>query len=228
MNPEKKEPYVYAMRYQWLDAFYDRVVALVMPEEKMRSAVADRLRSSLGKNLLDVGCGTGSQAFRLAREFPGLEITGVDGDPLILERARRKLADSGLSADFLEGRAESLPFQDSSFDSAVSTMVFHHLSREIKEAALHEILRILKPGRLFLLMDFGPPEGGALKRWFSQMFRLFDDARNTQDNWAGRLPALMKEAGFEKVREISAINTIFGTVRLWECLKPASSLKPGY
>ncbi|HET7857529.1 MAG TPA: class I SAM-dependent methyltransferase [Gaiellaceae bacterium] len=69
------------------------------------------------RRALDLGTGTGSAAFMVARRFPSAEVVGVDLAPEMLAEARRKtppeLADR---VRFKEADAERLPFPDGSFD----------------------------------------------------------------------------------------------------------------
>ncbi len=100
-----------------------------------------------GTRLLDVGCGTGIVA-RTARRIagPDLEITGVDLNPSMLAVAERTAEAEGLvpPIDWRPGDAGALPFDDETFDVAVSQMAarfFPDLSR-----ALAEMARVVRPG----------------------------------------------------------------------------------
>jgi SAM-dependent methyltransferase len=61
-----------------------------------------------GERVLDVACGSGNAALAAARRF--CRVVGVDGDPALLARARRRADAEGLEATFLEGGADDLPF----------------------------------------------------------------------------------------------------------------------
>jgi ubiquinone/menaquinone biosynthesis C-methylase UbiE len=89
-----------------------------------------------GRDVLEVGCGTGL----LLRRIAGFarSARGVDLSPGMLERARAR----GL--DVLEASATALPFPDASFDVACSFKVLAHV-REI-ERALAEMTRVVRPG----------------------------------------------------------------------------------
>jgi SAM-dependent methyltransferase len=60
--------------------------------------------------VLDVACRSGNAALAAARRF--CRVVGVDGDPALLARARRRAEAEGLEATFLEGEADDLPFPD--------------------------------------------------------------------------------------------------------------------
>jgi SAM-dependent methyltransferase len=107
-----------------------------------------------GGRVLDVGCGPGHLSIRLAREH-GLEVTGLDLDPAMIERAQanaeRLEAEGGGRPSFLVGDVAALPFPDGSFDLVVSTLSMHHW--EDPSAALAEIARVLRPGGRALIWD---------------------------------------------------------------------------
>jgi ubiquinone/menaquinone biosynthesis C-methylase UbiE len=95
-----------------------------------------------GLRVLDVGCGQGIDVYRYASW--GAEATGVDLTPRHVELARAHLAAMGVEAEIVQGDAESLPFEDESFDRVSSNGVLHHTPD--MPAALREIRRVLEPG----------------------------------------------------------------------------------
>ena len=103
-----------------------------------------------GKDVLEVGCGTGVHARLLAQA--GARVTAVDLTPTAVELTRRRLELAGLEADVREADAESLPFADASFDFVWSWGVVHH--SENTERVLAEIARVLKPGGRIALMVY--------------------------------------------------------------------------
>jgi SAM-dependent methyltransferase len=110
-----------------------------------------------GARVLEVGCGPGHLSIRLARQH-GLNVTGLDLDPAMIERARAN-ADRSEDSDesgpsFLVGDVAALPFPDESFDLVVSTMSMHHWADPT--AGMAEIDRVLRPGASALIWDFRP------------------------------------------------------------------------
>lgn len=109
-----------------------------------------------GARVLEVGCGPGHLSIRLAGE--GFDVTGLDLDPAMIERAR---ANGGRTGDgdrrgpsFVIGDVASLPLPDESFDLVVSTLSMHHWADP--SAGLAEIGRVLRPGARALVWDFRP------------------------------------------------------------------------
>ena len=97
-----------------------------------------------GLDVLDVGCGQGIDVANYA--LSGARATGVDLTPRHVELAGRHAEALGLEATIVRGDAESLPFDDASFDRVSSNGVLHHTPD--MPAALREIRRVLRPGGL--------------------------------------------------------------------------------
>ena len=110
-----------------------------------------------GARVLEVGCGPGLLSLWLGRQH-GLEVTGLDLDPAMIDRARAN-ADRPGNGDrrqplFLVGDVAALAFPDGSFDLVVSTLSMHHWADPT--AGLAEIGRVLRPGARALIWDFRP------------------------------------------------------------------------
>ncbi len=106
-----------------------------------------------GQRVLDVGCGTGVVAITAARR--GAQVTGLDLTPPLLEQARENGRIAGVTVEWLEDDAESLPFEDATFDVVLSQ--FGHMFAPRPEVALAEMLRVLKPGGTIAFSTW-PPE----------------------------------------------------------------------
>ena len=103
-----------------------------------------------GKDVLEIGCGTGVHAQLLAEA--GARVSAVDLTPTAVELTRRRLALSGLEADVREADAEQLPFPDASFDFVWSWGVIHHSAHTGRVVA--EIARVLRTGGRVALMVY--------------------------------------------------------------------------
>jgi SAM-dependent methyltransferase len=101
--------------------------------------------------VLDVGCGTGLLATRLADA--GYEVTGVDPSEGMLEI----LAAQTSEVDAVSGSATSLPFPDDSFDVVLSVAVMHHIAdaADVRQT-LFEMVRVAKPSGRVLVWDHNP------------------------------------------------------------------------
>jgi ubiquinone/menaquinone biosynthesis C-methylase UbiE len=171
-----------------------------------------------GQGILDVGCGTGTLALLIKERHPQSEVVGLDPDPQILAIARRKAARSGAEVRFDVGYADRLPYPDASFDRVTSSLVFHHLTREIKRAALGEAHRVLRPGGELHIADIGRASG-VLMRLAVRPIVLLDGTDRVKDNLAGRLPEFMTESGFTEVVDCEPFGTTFGPVSLYRARK---------
>lgn len=204
-----------ALRYRVLTPLYDFLMGLLMPEREMRGVLAESIAPRPGTRVLDLGCGTGSFGIMLARANPGTEVIGIDPDPDIVRMAERKAARSPAGLVLKIAGAETLPFEQGVFDFVASTLVFHHLPPAVKRAALREAHRVLRPGGRLLILDFGHPEGST-QAVLGYAAAFLDGWATTAENIAGKIPDLMREAGFTEVRQTYSRGTLFGTLRLNE------------
>jgi ubiquinone/menaquinone biosynthesis C-methylase UbiE len=128
-------------RYDDVAEWYDAEFATTELGLSARRIVLRLLGEGPGR-LLDVGCGGGAHAVAFAER--GWTVTGVDLSHAQLELARAR------GVDVVEADATALPFEDASFDAAVST--FTHTDLEDFPAVLRETARVLRPeGRLVYL-----------------------------------------------------------------------------
>ena len=120
----------------------------------------------------DLGCGPGYLVLEMARQAPGLHVTGIDLSEKMLADARQSAQQAGLGerVDFRLGNVEEIPFPDQSLDLVVSTASLHHWADPLK--VLNEIARVLKPGGAFYIFDLrrdmAPPF--YLMIWFATQF----------------------------------------------------------
>jgi SAM-dependent methyltransferase len=99
---------------------------------------------------LDVATGTGNTALTIAPFVSS--VIGLDMAVKMLEQAKKRALEEGfVNADFLEGSAEALPFDDSSFSLVVSRHAPHHF-RDVPKF-LSEVVRVLAPGGRFVMAD---------------------------------------------------------------------------
>jgi len=99
-------------------------------------------------DILDLGCGTGRFSKALADQY-NAAVTGIDPSEKMLDQAKLKHADSGIT--FLRAPAEDIPLDDSSVDLVFMSMVYHHLIDPGTTAA--ECRRVLKPSGYVVLRN---------------------------------------------------------------------------
>lgn|SRR5574341_178083 len=207
--------YIPALGHDALTPLYDPGM-IVFPEKRFKGGLIAQARLAPDSRVLDIGCGTGTLALMVKRAYPQAEVTGLDGDPKILERARRKAVKTGLAVTFDHALADALPYPDGAFDRVFSTLMIHHLDTPTKSRMFAEVWRVLRPGGEFHVGDFGPP-AGVWARLTAFFMRRWEQAG---DNLAGRLPALIGQAGFDPVEQTGHVETLFGTLRLIRAVKP--------
>ena len=100
---------------------------------------------------LEVGSGSGATAAALLDRFPRLRLTATDVDPQMVLAAGKRLARYGERAIIAQADSAQLPFDDDSFDLALSFLMLHHVGHW--EAALRELVRVVRPGGRVLGCD---------------------------------------------------------------------------
>lgn len=215
--------YVPALGYHRLTRFYDPVVALTTRERTFKRRLLREARISGGR-VLDLGCGTGTLSIWAKQAHPEAEVFGLDGDPGILEIARRKAARAGVEVRFERGMAHDLPYPDASFRRVLSSLLLHHLDHDAKGKAAREVWRVLEPGGELLVADWGRPSGRLMRALFFSV-QILDGFENTNDNVRGRLPSLFTLSGFREVDVLHEYATIYGTLTLYRARKPEEELR---
>lgn len=170
-------------------AGYDTMMAV--PEKAVLREHRKALLGRVGGRVIEIGGGTGANLPFYGSAVEKLVITEPE-EPMA-QRLERKLADYSLPARVVRARAEDLPFEDQSFDFAVSTLVF--CTVDDPGRALGEVHRLLKPGGRLLFLEHVRSDESRLARWQDRLhgvqFRLQHGChcnRRTLDN--------IEDAGF--------------------------------
>lgn len=150
-------------------------------------------RGSAGR-LLELGCGDGCLTLPLARK--GFETYGLDISPTAIAWAKEKAQAQALNPDFRIGNVLDLPYPDYFFDLVVDGHCLHCIIGEDRKRFLSQVLRVTRPGGLFLVMTMcGDPHEEEVKRWFDPVSRCI-----VCDGLAGRYLGLPEDI----LKEISS------------------------
>ncbi len=128
------------------------------------------------RRVLDVGCGTGETAERIAQEL-GAEVVATDQSARMVNLARER----GLDARLAD--VQALPFADGEFDCVVAGWVLYHV--QDRQRAIEEIARVVRPGGRFVAATMAEDN-------FAEVWELLgeDWARNVTFDRANGAPQL--------------------------------------
>ncbi|SOD18489.1 class I SAM-dependent methyltransferase [Nitrosomonas ureae] len=213
---KKHSGYIPALHYHWLTRWYDPMMRWFFPEAGIHANLITQAHIQLEQTVLDVGCGTGTLTLLIKQAYPNVVIHGLDIDAKILQIAQRKARQAGQNILWQQGTATSLPYADQSLDHVCASLLLHHLTRQDKQHMLREALRVLKPGGMLHVADFGRPHdfGMWLISWFMRWFE------EIHDNVLGLLPVFMTDTGFHQVVTTAHHRTVAGTIALYRAVKP--------
>jgi len=159
--------------------------------EPSHAAMLRQLEATGAGVALDIACGTGELAMRLARR--GWRVVGLDLCLSMLQCARSKLNGTAHAIRLAVADSERLPFPAGTFDAVTCANAFHHFPNQ--QRAVREMRRVLRPGGRLLILDGWPDhwlgrvvydvvvncvEGGVRHRESQDMRRLFHRAGFTQ------------------------------------------------
>jgi SAM-dependent methyltransferase len=147
-----------AQQRTWSDGDFSMVGAMIY---NVAEALAEALEILPDERVLDVATGSGNGAIAAARRSWGGAV-GIDFVPALLERGRERAAAERLEVEFIEADAQDLPFEDASFDVAMS--IFGAMFAPDQERTAAELLRVVKPGGRIGMANWTPE--GKLSEFF--------------------------------------------------------------
>jgi ubiquinone/menaquinone biosynthesis C-methylase UbiE len=212
---ESGRTYLPAAGHDWALPLYDPLVKL-LGADAARAMLLDQAAVRSGHRVLDIGCGTGSLVVLIKRRHTDVEVVGLDPDPKVLARARRKSHRAALSIQLDQGFADEIPYPEGTFDRVFSSFMLHHLPAAEKERTLREVRRVLKPGGRFHLLDFATPDSnstGRIARWLHSGHRLTD---NSDEQILG----LMRQAGLSDTKRVARQALLIGHIAYYQGSAP--------
>ena len=159
-TPERKRRYVRKLFATIADR-YDLITVVLSygRDRRWKRRVIDLAAPSPDMRAADLATGTGDLAFALAAR--GARVVGLDITPRMIELAREKVGGRRAVLRFLVGDMVALPFTSGSFDIVTTGYGLRNVSD--LQAAIDEILRVLKPGGQALSLDFNRPSNRAVR-----------------------------------------------------------------
>ncbi len=155
-------------RRKYYDAFskyYDRFVALHSRDNQggLRKFLSSMIPVREGDSVLDLCTGTGTVLRYLRQKVgKGGRVVGIDFSRGMLEVCRMKTR-GYTNVEILESDVAYLPFKDDSFDAVTCSHAFYELKGKTQERMLEETVRVLKPGKSFLMMEHDLSENPVIR-----------------------------------------------------------------
>jgi len=211
--------------YDLFSSVYDRIIALHSGDASAaaRRFLVERTGLGVGGRLLDLCTGTGAVAIRARRTSGsgGLAV-GLDFSSGMIRKAQGKANQAGGDGvSFVVGDAACLPFADGCFDAVTCSHAMYELRPGVRDLALREAHRVLRPGGRFLMMEHCEPTRPLIRLLYRLRLRALGSAGNL-DFARDEVPFIARH--FDAVeRELSPT----GRSKLIRGIKPARPVGPG-
>jgi len=166
-------------------------------EKRRNSDVLKETLALPGKKVLDIGCGDGALVRSMAQQ--GANVTGLE--PSTAQLAKAQAAPKVDNAEYIQGSALDLPFEDSRFDCVVFLNSLHHIPEAGRFKALEEASRVLKSGGIVYICE--PVAQGP---HFELMLPVDDETEVRAHAYAQIKRA--GEAGLQELEEIAYEHTV--------------------
>ena len=171
------------------DVFHRELAAIVPVPEDGRA-----------KRFLDLGTGVAQLPMALKERFPDADIWGVDVGAPMLRYGHMRAVDMGLEIHLAQRLAEDTKFDDNSFDVVTAYILFHEVPTANARNILAEVRRILRPGGVFLPVDFKtfdqriPSANSRFNQWWDH---IYNNEVWTEEYRSANFSEFMREAGLE-------------------------------
>lgn len=135
-----------------LDGYDEHMLTNIESSDVFYPFTADCLPKSFGAKILDLGCGTGLELEYYFRLNPSAKITGIDLTESMLNALNNKFREKELT--LICGSYFDVPFDENTFDAAVSVESLHHFTKEEKIPLYKKLCKALKTDGYFILTDY--------------------------------------------------------------------------
>ncbi|MDX8356940.1 class I SAM-dependent methyltransferase [Sphingopyxis terrae] len=212
--------YTPAAGYHFLTPLYDFGVAVTTRERLWRDRLVRHMALAKGEILLDIGSGTGNLALAIAQRTDGVRYLGIDPDEAATRIARTKTAQLDPLPEFRVGFFSAPAVADWPPPSTIAIcLVLHQVGMEEKARLLREVWHKLAPGGALYIADYGEQRSRLMRWLFRLTIQQLDGVHDTQPNADGLLPVLMREAGFDDIRELENFRTPTGAIGILRARK---------
>ena len=185
----------WSYQYQWLYDSISRLAALsVGGEKRFRTIAWQGLDINRNTKVLDLCCGAGQSTQFLVQQSD--YVTGLDISPVALARATKNVP----KANYIEALAQEIPLPETQFDLVHTSAALHEMTPTQREEIMREVFRVLKPGGVFILVDFHRPTNWLFWPGLTLFMWLFE----TQTAWqmlATDLVSQLEKNGFQTINQ---------------------------
>ncbi len=138
----------------------NRVLSLGLDRRWRRKAASSLGGGNVAQRFLDVACGTGDLSLEILEQYPKSTVLGLDPSAGMLEVMAGKAKAMGGQLEYRLGAAERIDEPDESFDGV--TIAFGLRNVADRSASIAEMLRVVRPGRRLVILEFTDPQGAGL------------------------------------------------------------------
>ena len=186
-----------------------------------------------GDRVLDLAAGSGDLSLKFAKKVGDEgQVIVTDINEAMLEEGRKRLTDAGIvsNVNYCLVNAESLPFEDNSFDCISISFGLRNVTR--KEIALASMQRCLKPGGRAIILEFSQPTNATFRKIydaysFNVIPKLGEIISNDRDSYQYLVESIRKHPGQEELKDMM-LDAGFDRVRYHNLTGGVVALHIGY